>query len=153
MNYVFRRSMPMHATDYIADFETMGLTEDPAMAAQVSDMFIEMIDAAYLNSIGFYPVAVGSLEGQVAEDHLFRPLIRNYRPHAAPHAPRPMPMGHGPQAAPNPVHMSRAERRGHLTNNPAHGNGVIRGGQIGRGMGGRGGSDSHTSGRGGQRGI
>ncbi len=211
MYYVFRRSVDEYYPDYIADFETMELTEDPDYAAQVSDLYIDMLDTAYLNSLGFYAVSLGHLTVNIVSPRYFRPRIRNYRSHMTPRQPRRrqeigphgvtmnrvqdsgphiageqpgmvgtrrqaavksrqpanndvriagepsmqnnsrQPQGAGRQES-GQVHVSRAERRGNLTNNMARGGSGIHGGQMGHGGGGRS-SSGHTGGRGGQRGI
>lgn len=149
MYYVLQRQLAGHYADYVADMETFALTENPAEAAQLSEAGLNMVDIAYLNSIGFYPVACDAFTIVIPTAHIYLPKLRNYRPQGPVRNPRPCEKDIN--AATQPVHLSRAQRRGHLNGRMTSGGAAQSGHPGARFTGGHGGS--HTGGRGGQRGI
>ena len=107
-HYVFQRNNGFGDFDYIANFETMELTDYKEYAAQVDDQFIGYIDIPYLNSLGFFAVGISTLALRINQLLNFRPLIRGFRPKFAPRPPRlrgaaPRPMPGRPVPPPRPA--------------------------------------------------
>lgn len=107
-HYVFQRNNGFGDFDYIADFETMEITDYKEYAAQVDDAFIGYIDIPYLNSLGFFAVGISTLALRINHLLNFRPVIRGFRPLVLPRAPRargaaPRPMPGRPVPPPRPM--------------------------------------------------
>ena len=153
-HYVFRRDNGYGDYDFIADFDTMELTDYKEYAAQVDDRYMPYIDMQYMNSLGFYAVGISTLALRIVPEYGYVPRVRGFRPVGMPRpprargmAPRPMPgrPGPAPRPAPMPGRPGAAPRPEPMRGGPGDRRGTGGNGGPGskRGPGGMGGPGGH----------